>query len=49
MSTITMYADAVSSSLQRLELLAAILVMVVLIALMFSFAARLTIGLAQWG
>jgi len=49
MSTITVYADAVSSSLQRLELLAAILVMVVLIGLMFSFAAKLTDWLGAVG
>jgi multiple antibiotic resistance protein len=44
MSTITVYADSSDSFPHRMELLAAILVMTVLIALMFSFAARLT----QW-
>lgn len=44
MSTITVYADSADSFPHRMELLAAILVMTVLIALMFSFAARLT----QW-
>ena len=44
MSTITVYADSADSFPDRMELLAAILVMTVLIALMFGFAARLT----QW-
>lgn len=44
MSTITVYADAVATVGQRIQLLGAILVMTLLIGLMFSFAARLT----QW-
>lgn len=44
MSTITVYADAVATVGQRIQLLGAILVMTLLIGLMFGFAARLT----QW-
>ena len=44
MSTITVYADATRSLNQRLELLAAILVMAVIIGMMFTFAAKLM----QW-
>ncbi|MBM5794527.1 MAG: hypothetical protein FJ049_00140 [Cyanobacteria bacterium M_surface_7_m2_037] len=41
-STITVYANSASSFDHRAELLAAILVMALIIALMFLFAARLT-------
>jgi len=44
MSTITVYPDSASSVGERIELLAAILVMTVLIGLIFAFAAKLT----QW-
>ena len=42
MSTITVYANSATSFNHRVELLAAILVMALIIALMFVFAARLT-------
>ena len=42
MSTITVYADNATRLDQRLELLAAILAMAVIIGLIFSFASRLT-------
>jgi multiple antibiotic resistance protein len=42
MSTITVYANSTNSLDHRIELLAAILVMAIIIGLMFTFAARLT-------
>ena len=49
MSTITVYAEAAHTLNHRLELLAAIGAMTVIIALMFSFAAQLTRWLGPVG
>jgi multiple antibiotic resistance protein len=49
MSTITVYASAAKSLNHHLELLAAIVSMALIIALMFSFAARLTRVLGHVG
>ena len=49
MSTITVYTNAATNVTHRLELLAAILVMTVLIGLMFTFASRLTLWLGHVG
>jgi multiple antibiotic resistance protein len=49
MSTITVYANTATSFNHRAELLAAILVMALIIALMFVFAARLTLLLGHVG
>ena len=49
MSTITVYANSATSFNQRIELFAAILAMALIIALMFVFAARLTMMLGHVG
>jgi multiple antibiotic resistance protein len=49
MSTITVYANSATSFNQRIELFAAILAMGLIIALMFVFAARLTLMLGHVG
>lgn len=49
MSTITVYAESAHSLQHRLELLAAIGAMTVIIALMFAFAAQLTRWLGRVG
>ncbi len=49
MSTITVYAEAANSLNHRLELLAAIVAMTVIIWLMFAFAAKLTRWLGHVG
>jgi multiple antibiotic resistance protein len=49
MSTITVFSGTARSADQRLELLAAILVMAILIGLMFTFASRLTTLLGHVG
>jgi multiple antibiotic resistance protein len=49
MSTITVYANSATSFNQRIELFAAILAMALIIALMFVFAARLTLMLGHVG
>jgi multiple antibiotic resistance protein len=49
MSTITVYAEAARTLEHRLELLAAIVAMTVIIALMFGFAAQLTRWLGRIG
>ena len=49
MSTVTLYASSTTSSNQRIELFAAILAMALIIALLFAFAARLTLVLGQVG
>ena len=49
MSMITMYANSATSFNQRNELFAAIWAMALIIALMFVFAARLTLMLGHVG